>query len=196
MPMPAAYGWRAYGSAAKGGGASIDGEVIEARLIEWNDNFTTIANATFNNLVTIDVADYFYTEDLNQEMIYIPFNAPYTLENNKRYLFCLFTPATDVFLGYNTAIDHSRNETTFNQPMFPANDNGQWFAGGFGSDIVSANGVRMVSSVVGIDDQDRVEITPTPTRPTRSSASLWATLPARRPWRSSTPLVPRWQNVK
>jgi hypothetical protein len=151
-----------YGSAAKGGGASIDGEVIEARLIEWNDNFTTIANATFNNLVTIDVADYFYTEDLNQEMIYIPFNAPYTLENNKRYLFCLFTPATDVFLGYNTAIDHSRNETTFNQPMFPANDNGQWFAGGFGSDIVSANGVRMVSSVVGIDDQDRVEITPYP----------------------------------
>jgi hypothetical protein len=151
-----------FGSAAKGGGGSIDGEVLEARLIEWNDNFTGIAGATFNNLVTLDVADYFYVENINQEMIYVPFNAPYTLENNRRYLFCLFSPATDVFLGFNTNVDHTRNELAFDQPMFPGNDNGQWFAGGFGSDIVSANGVRMVSSAVGIDELDRVEITPYP----------------------------------
>lgn len=151
-----------YGSAAKGGGGSIDGEVLEARLIEWNDNFTGFAGATFNNLVTLDVADYFYVENINQEMIYVPFNAPYILENNRRYLFCLFSPATDVFLGFNTNVDHTRNELAFDEPMFPGNDNGTWFVGGFGSDIVSANGVRMVSSAVGIDEMDRVEITPYP----------------------------------
>lgn len=151
-----------YGAAAKGAGGSIDGEVLEARLIEWNDNFTGIAGATFDNLVTVDVADYFYVENINQETVYIPFNAPYILEDNRRYLFCLFTPATDVFLGFNTNIDHTRNELAFDEPMFPGNDNGTWFAGGFGSDIVAANGVRMVSSAVGIDELDRVDITPYP----------------------------------
>jgi hypothetical protein len=151
-----------YTSAAKGAAASMDGEVLEARLIEWNDNFTGIAAATFNNLVTLDVADYFYTEDLSQQVVYIPFNAPYTLENNKRYLFCAFTPATDVFLGYSQNINHTRNELTYDAPMFPINNDGTWAVAGFGSDVVSAVGVRMVSSAVGIQDLERVEITPYP----------------------------------
>jgi len=151
-----------YTSAAKGGAVSMDGEVLEARLIEWNDVFTGIQAATFDNLVTLDVADYFYTSDLSSEVVYIPFNAPYTLENNKRYLFCAFSPATDVFLGYSQAINHVRNELTFDEPMFPISDNGAWNALAFGPDVVSAIGVRMVSSAVGIQDLDRVEITPYP----------------------------------
>lgn len=151
-----------YTAAAKGAAGSIDGEVLEARLIEWNDNFTGIGAATFNNIVTVDVADYFYVENINQETVYIPFNAPYVLEDNRRYLFCVFTPATDVFLGYNTNVDHTRNELAFDEPMFPINNNGAWNAFAFGSDIVSAIGVRMVSSAVGIDELDRVDITPYP----------------------------------
>jgi hypothetical protein len=151
-----------YTSAAKAGAVSMDGEVLEARLIEWNDVFTGIQAATFNNLVTLDVADYFYTSDLSSQVVYIPFNAPYTLENNKRYLFCAFSPATDVFLGYSQAITHARNELTFDEPMFPINDNGTWNAVAFGPDVISAVGVRMVSSAVGIQDLDRVEITPYP----------------------------------
>lgn len=147
-------------SAAKAGAVSMDGEVLEARLIEWNDVFTGVANATFNNLVTLDVADYFYTSDLSQQMVYIPFNQPYTLEDNKRYLFCAFSPATDVFLGYSQTIDQTRNELTYDEPQFFINDNGTW--GTFGPDVVSAVGVRMVSSAVGIDDLDRVELTPFP----------------------------------
>jgi hypothetical protein len=151
-----------YTSAAKSGAASMDGEVLEARLIEWNDVFTGIQAATFDNLVTLDVADYFYTSDLSSQVVYIPFNAPYTLENNKRYLFCAFSPATDVFLGYNQDINHARNELTYDEPMFPISDNGAWNALAFGPDVVSAVGVRMVSSAVGIEDLDRVEITPYP----------------------------------
>ncbi len=150
-----------FGSASKSGGLTMDGEVLEARLIEWNDSFTGLADATFNDLATVDVADYFYTEDLSQQMVYVPYNAPYVLENNRRYLFCLFTPSTDVFMGFNQDIDQTRNEI-YDQPMFPSNDNGSWFAGGFGSDIVSAIGARMVSSAVGIDEVERVEITPFP----------------------------------
>lgn len=151
-----------YTSAAKAAAASMDGEVIEARLIEWNDNFTGIGGATFTNIVTLDVADYFYTEDLSQQVIYIPFNAPYTLENNKRYLFCAFSPATDVFIGYSQAINHTRNWDTFDEPTFPISNDGQWNAVAFGGDVVSAVGVRMVSSAVGIQDLERVEITPYP----------------------------------
>lgn len=147
-------------SAAKAGAVTMDGEVLEARLIEWNDVFTGVANATFNNLVTLDVADYFYTSDLSQQMVYIPFNQPYTLENNKRYLFCAFSPATDVFLGYSQTINQTRNEATYDEPQFFINDNGTW--GTFGPDVVSAVGVRMVSSAVGIEDLGRVELTPFP----------------------------------
>ena len=150
-----------FGAASKSGAVSMDGEVLEARLIEWNDSFTGLADATFNTLVTMDVADYFYTEDLSQQTIYVPYTAPYVLENNRRYLFCLFTPSTDVFMGFNQDIDHTRNEI-YDQPMFPSSNDGQWFAGGFGSDKVSAIGARMVSSAVGIDEVERVEITPFP----------------------------------
>jgi hypothetical protein len=151
-----------YTSASKSGGATMDGEVLEARLIEWNDVFTGAQAATFTNLVTLDVADYFYTSDLSQQVVYIPFNAPYTLENNKRYLFCVFSPADDVFLGYNQDINHTRNELTYDEPMFPITNDASWFVLGFGSEVVSAVGVRMVSSAVGIEDLDRVEITPYP----------------------------------
>jgi hypothetical protein len=151
-----------YTSAAKAGAVTMDGEVLTARLIEWNDVFTGIQAATFDNLVTLDEADYSYNSDLSQEVIYIPFNTAYTLENNKRYLFCVLSPATDVFIGYSQTIDHARNELAYDEPMFPISDNGTWNAVAFGPDVVSAVGVRMVSSAVGIDDLDRVDITPYP----------------------------------
>lgn len=149
-------------SASKAAGASMDGEVLEARLIEWNDNFTGIDGATFTNLVVLDVADYFYTSDLSQQVVYIPYNQPYTLENNKRYLFCVFTPSTEVFIGYSQATNHTRNWDTYNEPTFPISNDGAWNAVAFGGDVVSAVGVRMVSSAVGIDDLSRVELTPFP----------------------------------
>lgn len=149
-------------SASKSGAVSMDGEVLEARLIEWNDGFTGLDDATFTQILTVDVADYFYTEDLSQQVVYIPFNAPYNLEDNRRYLFCVFTPSPEVFIGYSQDINYTRNWDTFNQPTFPIDNNGTWNAVAFGADIVSAVGVRMVSTAVGIDEVERVEITPYP----------------------------------
>jgi hypothetical protein len=151
-----------YTSATKTGNASVDGEVLEGRLIEWGDNFADIDGATFDALATVATADYFYDEDLAGETVYIPFIEPYILEDDMRYLFCVFTPSDSVFLGYNETTDYTKTQEMLLQPISVINNDGAWFAAGFGSDVVSAIAVRMSPSVVGIEDLDRVEVTPYP----------------------------------
>jgi len=151
-----------YASASKAGGASMDGEVLEARAYRWNDSFTGIANATFDALQTLDVADYFYDQNLSGQVIYIPFNRELTLLNNQRYLFCVFSPANNVFLGHDVTRDYTRVLNTYDDPLFPNNNGAQWFSGGFGPTTGSAVGVKMLDVLSGIDERTRLEVTPYP----------------------------------
>lgn len=148
-----------YTSAAKAGGASIDGEVLEARLYEWNDNFSGWSSATFNNVVQMYSEDYFYTSDLGSQVVWIPFFTPYPLENNKKYLFCSFSPATDVFLGFDETLDYTNIIAQNDRPIYVANNNGSWVH--FGDDLNCAVG-GVVALPVGIEERDRVELTPFP----------------------------------
>lgn len=152
-----------YTSASKSAGASMDGEVLEIFALEWNDVFSTYTDATFTSIAEIASGEYFYTEDLGSQVIYVPFFENVYLEDNKRYLFCAFTPNADVFIGYDETRDYTSTQEIIDQPISLINfpyPGGQW--GDFGADIVSGIGVRMVSIEVGIEDRDRVEITPFP----------------------------------
>ncbi|MEZ4788456.1 MAG: PA domain-containing protein [Flavobacteriales bacterium] len=151
-----------YTSASKSAGASVDGEVLEASVIEWNDVFTGLDNAALTNLATLTSADYFYDSDLSSEVIYIPFIEPLTLEDDQRYLFCVFSPSDSVFLGYDETLDYTKTQDIVDEPISLISDNGTWYLTGFGSDVISAIGARMSSAIVGINENDRVEVTPYP----------------------------------
>lgn len=151
-----------YTSIAKSGGASVDGEVLEARIYEWNDMFSGWSDATTDNIVQLPdyTTDYFFTENLAATAIYIPLVAPFTMENNKKYLFCSYSPATDVFIGFGEVLDYTRIQEENDRPIYLMNDNGTW--GSFANATHTAVGARVVSIFTGIDERERVDITPYP----------------------------------
>lgn len=149
-----------YTGATKSGNASMDGEVLEARIFEWNDVFTGWADATTNDIAQLTTADYFYEDSIGGLTVYIPFNEPFVMENDKRYLFCAYSPATDVFLGMDGDLDYNRIQADLDEPIYLMSDNGAW--GSFTNSSYCGIGVKMTSAIVGINEQNRVDITPFP----------------------------------
>lgn len=149
-----------YTSASKSGGASMDGEVLEARIYEWADVFTGWSDATTDNIVLLGLGEYFYEEDLGAQVVYIPFTETFQMEDNKKYLFCSFSPSTDVFLGFGESLDYNRIQTELDQPIYLMNDNGTW--GSFADATHTTIGAKMVPADVSVNDADRIELTPYP----------------------------------
>lgn len=152
-----------YTSATKTGNASVDGVALEARLMEWLDEFPDLSvTPTYNSISTMASADYFYDENLAGQRIYIPFSEPYVLENDIRYLFCIYAASDSVYLGYDESVDYTKTQDILLQPISVIQNNTTWNAVGFGADVVSGIGVQMSPTSVGINDLDRVEVTPYP----------------------------------
>lgn len=160
---PNASGYRVegiYTSASKSGGASMDGEVLEARIYEWADVFTGWNDATTANIVLLQLGEYFYEEDLGSQVVYVPFTETFQMEDNKKYLFCSFSPSTDVFLGFGESLDYNRIQTQLDQPIYLMNDNGTW--GSFSDATHTTIGAKMVPVDVSVNDPERVDVTPYP----------------------------------
>lgn len=149
-----------YTSASKSGGASMDGEVLEARIYEWADVFTGWSDATTDNIVLLGLGEYFYEEDLGAQVVYIPFTETFQMEDNKKYLFCSFSPSTDVFLGFGESLDYNRIQAQLDEPIYLMNDNGTW--GSFADATHTTIGAKMVPADVSVNDADRIELTPYP----------------------------------
>lgn len=151
-----------YTSSARSGGASVDGDVLEARVYEWNDNFSGWSDAAVSNIVQQPdfTTDYFYTENLAATGIYIPLVASFPLVNNQRYLFCSYSPAEEVFLGFGDVLNYERIQADNDQPIYLANNGAEWLS--FSNADHTAVGIRMVSIFTGIDERERVDITPYP----------------------------------
>ena len=144
--------------------AVLDGEYISIYGYEWTDQFTDIndPNLTGVNVSLIGVGEYTYSADLQNENIYVPFSQPMTLNDNTRYLFCVNTFSTELYIGYDNAIDYTQNwGSVYMQPISPIEDNGTWYVGGFGRDVVPGLSVN-VSTNLNVEEQDEISITPYP----------------------------------
>lgn len=151
-----------YAAATHRAPGTMDGQALQTKLIMWNDDFTGVANATFNNVPEVEVGEYFYEADLSSQIVYIPFNSPIVLEDNQRYLFCVITPSDSVFIGHNSTLDYNENELLYDEPTTVINDNGTWYPGGFGTDVPTGLAVKFAPANTAIDEVERVDITPYP----------------------------------
>lgn len=124
---------------------SLTGLYLETTIYEWNDVFVDLNDAglDFASLNPIVYGGYTYATDQQDVVVYAPFSSPYVLTNNQRYLFCVKTFDATVFLGFGTAIDYDEHTNYYLQPVAPINDDGTWYALGFGTDITAAIGVKM-----------------------------------------------------
>ena len=138
-----------YTSGAGGSGtpATMLGEFLEARIYEWNNPFTGLSDVNFPAspwaLTQVNTGVYTYPADLQNEMIYIPFNETMDLVDNQRYLFCVLTYNQDVFLGFDSYYDYDEVINEFDQPISIVISDNNETALGFGTDISSSVSVRI-----------------------------------------------------
>ncbi|MGE0561752.1 MAG: PA domain-containing protein [Flavobacteriales bacterium] len=131
-------------------GTSIENQLIEIRAYQWNDNFIDITSSvTYNSLLLLDSYMHTYPDNtLNDANIYLAFNSPVALQDNRRYLFCVYNFSDSLRTGYNTLIDYSTTVNHYLQPISPVStidcsNNKTWYTNGFGFDVIPAISVTM-----------------------------------------------------
>lgn len=103
-------------------GTTLDNTLVDAELLlvayEWSDPFNSDGTIDFEDLVDIGSQVYIYEENLQLESIYIEAPFPYYLKDNQRYLFCVHTDNSDVFLGFSVETNYEGNINELNY-VFP-----------------------------------------------------------------------------
>jgi len=146
-------------STSYGSGILLSGEEMALSLYQWDDVFTDLndVNLAFNTLNPIGLGYYYYPSDLQGETVYGAFSAPVLLEDNRRYLACVKTVNTSLFLGSDTKTNYLWNESYYLQPAFPIESDGVYAASGFGADSPPAMGIKIFDAVeAGITNQNQL----------------------------------------
>ncbi len=113
---------------------SLVGKFIEAKVYEWNDVFTDMADPNFvqpfvNNYTEVGLAEYSYTTDDQGATVVAPLSDTLVLVDNQRYLFCVVTYDDDVYIGHDNAVGYNQNLETYLQPVMMTFDGSNWFTG-------------------------------------------------------------------
>lgn len=130
---------------------SLENQVIELRVYEWNDVFLDINSPeTYNNLSLLENSVYTYVDNtLSDSNVYLAFNSPVSLQDNQRYLFCVYNNNDTLRIGFNTQLDYTTTQNFYLQPISPIgtrdipNNTKTWFLNGFGLDAIPAISVKM-----------------------------------------------------
>ena len=132
--------------AATASGSSLQGRLISTYVYEWNDQFVDLddPNANISALSLIDANSFTYPTDSAYQEVYVPFTSTIPLVDNQRYLFCVNTFDTDVYIGFDDIIDYNQNTSSvYKQPVSVVENNGSWYLTGFGSDVTTGVSVKM-----------------------------------------------------
>ncbi len=147
-------------SATAASGVAMDGEEIALYLYKWEDPFADLndANLAFNTLTEVANGYYYYPSDTLQGVsVYGAFSSPVGLMDNQRYLACVQTVNLSVYLGHENSTNLTWNEIYYAQPMTPIENDGSWFALGFGSDIPNSMAVSVGDNDVNVAELNSVE---------------------------------------
>lgn len=137
-------------------GVDLSGEEISLTLYRWDDVFADLndANLAFDNLTEVASGFYYYPSDLQDVTVYGKFVNQVILEDDARYLACAQTFNLDVFLGFDTKTNYVWNEAYYLQPLTPIENDGAYFASGFGTDVVPAIGIRVFDAAeLGMNEE-------------------------------------------
>lgn len=129
---------------------SLEGEPINISVYELNDQFTDLNDPNYanppNDIIEIQFDEYFYQADLPGEAVTADFDAPLTLEDDQRYLFCVTTFNEELFFGHDPDMDYSWNLQNYLQPMFPIQSDGAWNLNGFGAETVPGVTINVIDA--------------------------------------------------
>jgi len=153
-----------YLSATAVTGDSLDNRSIEIVAYRWENEFVDLNDAAFafDQLTDLMYGSYNFGPDEDGETVFVPFDQPIVLEDSTRFLFCVSSLDPDIFIGYSSSADYDEHLNNYLQPVSPINNDGSWFALGFGTDLAPAIGVHMVEASLGNDEIGDNQIVPYP----------------------------------
>jgi len=122
---------------------SLIGHTVEVSLSNWNDPIIN-GGMTFDDIQVLEQQTYTYAENLQYQMVTVPFPAPVPLLNNQKYLACIDVSSPDVFIATDGVSDYMTNYTAYPDGVFfPAFIDGQWYSSAFGSESVPVIAVNL-----------------------------------------------------
>lgn len=145
---------------AQGTTVDLTGEEMSINLYRWDDAFTDLNDAAlaFDFLNPVAFGYYYYPSDLQGETVFGQFNTSVALLDNQRYLACVQTVNTGIYLGFDSKTNYVWNEAFYLQPVTPIENDGAYFASGFGADIVPALGLMVFNAAeAGLNDETSIE---------------------------------------
>ena len=139
----------------------IEATEVYVEVFEWNDVWTGVNNATYDNLVQIGSG--IYTGTSNSEyrtQVYTPLDNTIILDDNQRYLFCLQTFTLGITFGYDNSRNYDANSAINALIYSPVNIDDTWYPGWSNTNAPSI-GLKVVGNV-GLDENATVKGTAYP----------------------------------
>ena len=131
-------------------GGDLTGRYFTVYGYEWNDQFTDLndPNAMVSAYNVAATGEFTYPNDSAYQEVYVPFMQPMQLMDNQRYLFCVNTFDTDVYIGFDDKLDYTQNlDNVYSQPVSVVENSGTWYLTGFGADVTSGVSVELTTNL-------------------------------------------------
>ena len=131
-------------------GGDLTGRYFTVYGYEWSDQFTDLndPNAMVSAYNVAATGEFTYPNDSAYQEVYVPFMQPMQLMDNQRYLFCVNTFDTDVYIGFDDKLDYTQNlDNVYSQPVSVVENSGTWYLTGFGPDVTSGVSVELTTNL-------------------------------------------------
>lgn len=141
-------------------GGDLSNRYFTTYAHEWGDVFTDLDDpaAAISIINTIGTGEFTYPNDSAYLEVYVPFIEPITLIDNQRYMFCVNTFDTDVYIGFDDKLDYNLNVTNvYKQPIYTVENNGSWSINSFGSDVTAGISVELTTNL-NVEDNELSKI--------------------------------------
>lgn len=124
----------------------------------WENPFTGMNDPAFNPVTSfnsllnseIERVTYYYPSASDDSSVYVKFKMPISLEDNRRYLFCVSPSNPKIYLGCSGPnLNYTKNLLEYHQPISPilvADNKATWYVEGFGPSSIPAIQLRVFPS--------------------------------------------------
>ncbi|MCB9360049.1 MAG: T9SS type A sorting domain-containing protein [Flavobacteriales bacterium] len=155
-------------------GQTMAFQSVGIRMYEWNDVFTDANDPAFPtaggpgpwNVNEVGSSSYLYFDETEDGVNkYLAFDqGSINLNDNQRYLFCVFNDSDSLRIGFDAQIDYTTTVDNYLEYSSPVKDlpNGgsdEWYAAGFGLDVSTAITVKFdVSTGITTNTEETVAL--------------------------------------
>lgn len=80
----------------------IEDQLIEGYIFEWDDAWTSTADATFTSLNSVAQGDVAFEVGMEEQTVFIPFDNIFQFQDNQNYLACIVSYTNEIYHAMDT----------------------------------------------------------------------------------------------